>query len=489
MRKIFYREKKEDPRLRLELVATSSSSRVDYSIVLRINSVMIYSHDDSPYVYCSVNAHRDVAESARNFFYKHNGQQNSQNEEMGIILRLRFDNDETYYELFWGAFLFDTETNSLTEVTLHSEVASNNARFIRNGVINSIDMNPNIRYDIEMNFDNIVAECMEMQRQNPPKPISPMEIMRRNAAKRFAGVQPVEDVYQKENKKETAQAEGNDDVFDESRLKIVEGSKDPEKELKKIIGMENIKHELFRMEASIELQKKRAQELNLSETDHSGHMCFMGPPGTGKTMIARLITGVLYKMGMIQKNQCIEISGLDLMGNYLGQTAQVTQKTVDYAKGGVLFIDEAYAITESQYGVEAVNVLLKEMEDNRSNLVVIFAGYEKDMNRLLGMNEGFRSRINRYFTFENYRVEDLSKIFMLNLRSRNLVITEDALLKSMKIFSSEVNAPTFSNGRFVRNFVEKIEDNHIVNRVGIEDTENLNLITTEDIPEEGEKWQ
>lgn len=269
-------------------------------------------------------------------------------------------------------------------------------------------------------------------------------------------------------------------------LKIHKGSLSPDYELENIIGLENIKKDIKKMQYMMDYEKNRQTRGIETHDSASMHMCFMGHPGTGKTTIARIMTGILYSMKYIKENKCIEISGLDLMGGYVGQTAIITKQIVDKARNGILFIDEAYALCEDKgnsFGKEAISVLLKEMEDNRSDLVVIFAGYEDDMNKFLNINPGFRSRINKYFDFVDYTTIELSKIFVNLIKKMHLKITEDALLKCIELFNEAKKHPKFSNGRFVRNLTEQIEEYHILNTIDVKDYERLDLITTEDIPQ------
>lgn len=296
-----------------------------------------------------------------------------------------------------------------------------------------------------------------------------------------------------ENKKEAIQV-GENEFINPKSLKIKKGSKNPKKDLENIIGLENIKEDISDMQKYLQFKKNR-NERGIYTGDEAGtlHMCFMGNPGTGKTTVARIMTGILYNMGYIKENQCIEINGLDLVGGYVGQTGIITKKVVDMARGGILFIDEAYSLCGSDYGKEAISVLLKEMEDNRNDLVVIFAGYEDDINKFLNTNSGFRSRINKYFNFLDYSVLELSEIFIEFLRKMHLKIDEDALEKCIKLFHQAKNRPNFSNGRFVRNLAEQIEETHILNIADNFDLskpvplvyfKRLDTVTNEDIPEE-----
>lgn len=302
---------------------------------------------------------------------------------------------------------------------------------------------------------------------------------------KMEGVFGVKKKKKQENTQEPIRGEQGEFINPKS-LKTHIGSSNPDYELENIIGLANIKKDIKKMQAMLEYEASR-QSRGISTHDVSSmHMCFMGHPGTGKTTIARIMTGILYSMNYVEKNQCIEISGLDLKGGYVGQTAIITKQIVDMARGGVLFIDEAYALCEERgnsFGKEAISVLLKEMEDNRGDLIVIFAGYEEDMNKFLNVNPGFRSRINKYFDFLDYTTIELGQILMNYIKRMHLKITKDALTSCIELFNQAKKHPNFSNARFVRNLTEQVEEQHILNSVDDPDIERMDIITKEDIPE------
>lgn len=289
----------------------------------------------------------------------------------------------------------------------------------------------------------------------------------------------------KKDKKEVAITTETGEYINPKSLKTHQGSTNPDYELNNIIGLENIKKDIEKMKCMLEYENDRKNRGIETHDVSTLHMCFMGHPGTGKTTIARIMTGILFSMGYIKNNRCIEISGLDLQGGYVGQTAIITKQIVDMAKGGILFVDEAYALCadkENSYGKEAISVLLKEMEDNRGDLIVIFAGYEDDMNKFLNVNPGFRSRINKYFNFTDYSPIELSKIFLNYIKKMHLKADKDVLTKCMELFKDAKKHPNFSNGRFVRNLTEKIEEEHILNTVNA-NPERMDTITIDDMPE------
>lgn len=260
--------------------------------------------------------------------------------------------------------------------------------------------------------------------------------------------------------KETSVGTQSENTIDTLSLTVKVGSKNPINDLDNMIGLEKVKKSIKKL--YYKQQFNNSLHINAND-DTSLHMCFLGNPGTGKTTIARIITGILYDMKLIKYNRCVEINGLDLIGNYVGQTGIITKKIIDASRGGVLFIDEAYAINTSSnpFGPEAISVLLKEMEDNRGDVVVILAGYADPMNKFLDMNSGFRSRINRYFEFEDYTPDELFSILGIELKNRGYTIDPTNLPSILANFYKASKEENFSNGRYVRNYVEKLEDKHI----------------------------
>ena len=272
-------------------------------------------------------------------------------------------------------------------------------------------------------------------------------------------------------------------IFNPSSLKIIDGADDPNKELNNLIGMKEAKEAIEKLNAKVNYQLIR-ESRNIFDLNNANlHMCFYGNPGTGKTTVARIMTGVLYNMGYIRKNKCIEINANELKGSEIGQTAIKTKVILRNAKNKVLFIDEAYALNDNKdgFGQEAVDTIIKEMEDNKNNMVIIFAGYKREMQNFIKMNEGLKSRINRYIEFENYNTIELGKIFIKFLEKHNLEITTEALIKSMLVFKNMAFQENFSNGRFIRNYYEELEEEHALNTQNIEDATRLRTITLDDI--------
>lgn len=236
-------------------------------------------------------------------------------------------------------------------------------------------------------------------------------------------------------------------------------SGDPMKELEKMIGLGPVKAEVKKMVGFIQMQKARAAK-GLKTTSVSYHCVFTGNPGTGKTTVARVIARVLNQLGVIKTDKLVETDRSGLVAKYIGQTAVKTNEIIDSALDGVLFIDEAYALAqggENDFGREAVDTLLKRMEDDRDRLVVIIAGYTDKMQHFLNLNPGLKSRFTRYIDFPDYDAEDLVKIFESIAKSEQYTLGEgvrDAVLLRMQD-AVEYKDKNFGNGRYARNFYQE----------------------------------
>lgn len=282
-------------------------------------------------------------------------------------------------------------------------------------------------------------------------------------------------------------------VFDPNSLKITKGYINSEQKLKELIGLDNVKTQIHKIQCKMEFDKKREKAGISCKTISNKHMCFYGPPGTGKTTVARIITGIFYNLGIIKENKCIEINGELLKGAYIGHTAIKTKAIIEKSYNGILFIDEAYLICDNEknngFGKEALGVILKEMEDNRDSLIVIFAGYEKEMNEFINMNSGLKSRIGNYIFFENYSSKELCTILNKMCKDNHYSITKEALLECEKIFNLQLNSDkNFGNGRFSETLLNKIIEQHALNfeQKSYKD-KNLNKLTIQDIPYEFKK--
>lgn len=255
---------------------------------------------------------------------------------------------------------------------------------------------------------------------------------------------------------------------------------DLQKELDSLIGLVSVKKEISSLINLLKVNKIR-KERGLSTPKTSNHLVFLGNPGTGKTTVARLIAKIYKQLGVLEKGQLIEVDRSGLVAGYVGQTAIKTQEKIDEAMGGVLFIDEAYSLAkgESDFGQEAIDTLLKAMEDNRDDFVVIVAGYTKQMEAFLLSNPGLKSRFNKSILFEDYTEEELLDIFNLFCHKYGLRLSEDAK-RNLVVFLSTIcseKTENFANAREIRNLFERSIVNQ-ANRLG-----DLETISNDELEE------
>ena len=234
---------------------------------------------------------------------------------------------------------------------------------------------------------------------------------------------------------------------------------DSQDELQSLIGLTSVKTEILTLTNFIKIQQQR-QSKGLKTSQPSYHCVFTGNPGTGKTTVARIVAEIYKELGILNNGHLVETDRSGLVAEYVGQTAVKTNKIIDSALDGVLFIDEAYSLVsggDNDYGKEAIATLLKRMEDNRDRLVVILAGYSKEMQTFIDSNPGLQSRFNRYIDFPDYSAEELYQIFELNLKRFDYKISTDATTPLQEYLVKAVanKDKHFGNARFVRNLFEK----------------------------------
>jgi len=259
--------------------------------------------------------------------------------------------------------------------------------------------------------------------------------------------------------------------------KVIE--QDPFEELDGMIGLDSVKAEVKSLANYIKLMKEREAK-GLKSPNISYHCVFSGNPGTGKTTVARILARIYRDLGVVSKGHLVETDRNGLIGSYVGQTGPKTNALIDSALGGVLFIDEAYGLLDNGgYGDEAIATLLKRMEDDRKDLVVIVAGYTNEMKNFIEANPGLQSRFTRYINFPDYTPEELYKIFQVRMKPYSLQLSEDASEELMAVLNQvfEKKTRNFGNGRYVRNLFETAVTN-MANRLAKEKTTDDNSLST-----------
>ena len=252
-------------------------------------------------------------------------------------------------------------------------------------------------------------------------------------------------------------------------------------DLNELVGLEKVKKVLHELVDVISL-KEKATDLKIK--DINLHMVFLGNPGTGKTTIARMISEILYNLKYVKENKLVEVSVKDLVAEYVGQTAPKTMAVIEKAMNGVLFIDEAYALADrgdNSYNGEAIATLIQAMENYRDKLVVIFAGYTKEMRAFLDSNSGITSRIGYTLHFDDYTTDELIQIFLGMTKKAGFEVEEDAIDYLREIIDKYRDMKNFGNARFVRNIYEKTVVRHASNVKNKKQKKILKTITKDDI--------
>ena len=254
-------------------------------------------------------------------------------------------------------------------------------------------------------------------------------------------------------------------------------------ELDNLIGLSEVKKIVREIYAFIEIQRRREQE-KLNTEPLVLHMIFKGNPGTGKTTVARIMSKFFCEIGVLSRGHLIEVERADLVGEYIGHTAQKTREQLKKAYGGILFIDEAYSLArggEKDFGKESIDVLVKAMEDHKNELILILAGYQKEMEGFLETNPGLRSRFPIHIDFPDYNQKELMRIAERMFLSRQYSLSADTQSALLKILLSHQNsvAENFGNARTVRNIIEKAIRRQAVRLMAKASTTRQELMTIE----------
>lgn len=257
-------------------------------------------------------------------------------------------------------------------------------------------------------------------------------------------------------------------------------------ELNSLVGLDSVKDKVKDLIAYQKVQKMR-RDNNLHSVKNTLHLAFLGNPGTGKTTVARIVGRIYKQLGLLSKGHFVEVSRTDLIARYQGQTALKVKKVIEKAKGGTLFIDEAYSLTENDhsdsYGRECLTELTKALEDYRDDLAVIVAGYTEPMQKFFESNPGLRSRFSTFIEFEDYSVRELEEI-LVDMCAKNDYELSESAKKLLHIYlENKVNSKeeNFANGRMIRNLYEELVMNHARRVFNMETPNIVDLKTILDV--------
>ena len=380
--------------------------------------------------------------------------------------------------------------NALGDVCITSELEADAIRKIAEGELEKLRTKAENRFFFKLEFDEgfLDYSVSRSERQAGLKGVQDFyeSVLQALAQAKLEGDYPKDAQLKIAMDEGRIKAHYGDEIIDLSAL-LPEGFRGEIEEIKKemaaIVGLDKVKEYIFSLEEYYKVQKRRAEE-GLKTSEVSKHMIFTGSPGTGKTTIARIISKYLKAIGVLTGGQLVEVSRADLVGRYVGHTAPLTNQVISSAVGGVLFIDEAYSLyrgKDDSFGLEAIDTLVKGIEDNRENLIVILAGYSNEMQEFLTSNSGLKSRFPNVINFPDYTGEELLKIARSIAKSKGYTIDEGADPALTTYFNAVqmVRAADAGNGRLARNKIEEAILNQSKRLVAEKDAE-LSVLLSED---------
>lgn len=335
-------------------------------------------------------------------------------------------------------------------------------------------------YYVDVNLDKALTMFEEYQSHNPKDKdvLKQIDDCIKLGAKRGASKAPVTPTTVEPSKPEVV---AEPETRGESVEELIA-------ELNGMIGLDSVKHRVENLVAEISIRKVR-ESMGVKVQAKSNHMIFTGNAGTGKTVVARLIAKIFYELGVTKNQNFVECTRADLVASYVGQTATKTNEVIDGAIGGVMFLDEAYTLNsggESDFGQECIATILKRMEDERDNLIVIMAGYEKEMGELMLSNQGLESRFSRTMNFDDYSDDELTEIFYKFCTDNSYIIDESLRPEVVNLIDKVRESKIcFANARDVRNTYERVTEalDMRIYRMGLNglDKKTVLTITSQDL--------